>query len=210
MEILNGVKDLLIGVSALCTAIFAYLALREWKRKKLGEHQITMAIKGLKLTNSLKEEIMRVRDRATHFYTMVFPEDYVITGIIGGNKLPEDSSFETKHNRISQIMRYMVGHGLKDLMTLRKSLDSHTILMEALTGEVIRRKTDSLLVRVNTLVFNFRKYLEMKYDDTKEEDAMSSKVEDIVFSHDGDDFSSGLLKEVEAVRKEYRKIIRRA
>lgn len=198
------IRDIIVSLAAVCGVIFTYFGVKEWKRRNVGEEKIKFALKGLTLTNQLKEESIRIRNRASFFYNQLFPSDEVINSIV------------KEHNNdpkkvISSIMKYMSENGLKEVTRLHDELDEHTMIVEALTDGKIREVTDALLKTVRTLLFNIRKYIEREYDPDAKEYLDIKEIHDIVFLSGKDDkFLTRLQDESSAVKKIYLSIIKKA
>jgi hypothetical protein len=73
MQIISATKDVLVGLSAVSAAVFAYLGLTTWRKELKGKAEYQLAKDVLKSVYKVREAFKHVRNPAIYQYE--YPED---------------------------------------------------------------------------------------------------------------------------------------
>lgn len=129
-EWITAVKDVLLGVAAVTTAVVAVIGLSKWRKELEGKTEFDAARGLMKATYKLRDQLQICR---SPFYSAhEFPADY--KGGLGGHS-NED---ETK------AWIYIYKNRWVPVWNTIQEFDSQTLEAEALWGANIRSKTDAL------------------------------------------------------------------
>ncbi|MEQ5839125.1 hypothetical protein N0A02_06690 [Paraburkholderia acidicola] len=189
--IVGIIKDVVLAVAAVVTALVAVRGVSGWLRELRGRTEFESALALMKATYSLREALFSCR--APLILAGEFPSGY--------SQVTDGSNAEKKGKAYAHVL----GERWSAVVATLSEFDARSLESEAIWGKDIRDATESLRKDVNTLYAAIVSYIDDAYiggENFKEDPAFGIRVRrDVFASRDASDnaLSNRILSNIQRI-----------
>lgn len=150
IEWLGNMKDIIVSISSLAVALFAYRGLNRWQEELKGKSEYQLAKNVLQSVYEVRDAFKSVRNTAIYSYE--YPTELVLKS---GHVAQEDKAEATMHVYYERFKRLDAAFAKLEDLFLQALVEWGSEKQDLIVD--MRKQRSELLVAIQTLIDGYRK-----------------------------------------------------